>query len=332
MSTKLARQGGAFLQHLNVSEAFSRPARQMISQTHIRRLSMFPRGRFAGLLAARAPVLRPSLINTYATAAKTKTKTTKAKDSEPKPKAAKGAAAQGTSKIRKVKVQDKDAVKEEKKKSKPLSEEQKKKALRKEIRQTKELCLTPPPMLPQTAFGVARKVMSETVQKERRDLRGIYINLEAIQRARNLTAEEEEGFARTAEENKAKNEEAMAKWIKSYTPTQIRDANKARRRLARLTGKKGTKHTMQLEDPRLVSRPLVPFAQFVKTQMQEDLGLASLPIKDRMRRIAESWKSVTPEEKEVYQQAYNEDKERYIREFKDVYGDEPSIIGKEARE
>ncbi|RAK82322.1 HMG-box domain-containing protein [Aspergillus fijiensis CBS 313.89] len=346
MPAKLVRQGGVFLQHLNISDAFSRPVRQMISHAHVQRLSMLSRGRFIGPIAARAPVLSRGLTNTYATAAEAKSSEPKAAKSIPKVRKVQATESKETAKVKKPKAQTgktkvtkkaaKKATKKERKprEKKPLTpEEEEKLTLRekkKQIKECKALCLTPPQLYPTTVYAVARAEAGKQISKEGLHMKGIYMINEIQERILSLRAEQTEEYARIAEENKKLNEKIMADWIKSYTPAQIRDANKARRKLTKLTGKRQSRLTL-IDDPRLVARPLHPYAHFTKNRFQ-DPHIASLPMSERSPRISAEWKALAPEERKAYDQAYREDKERYLREYREVYGDEPPKLPKAQRE
>ncbi|PYI35190.1 hypothetical protein BP00DRAFT_412422 [Aspergillus indologenus CBS 114.80] len=330
MPAKLVRQGGVFLQHLNISDAFSRPVRQMISHAHVQRLSMLSRGRFVGPIAARAPLLSRSLTNTYATAAQAKSSEPKAAKSIPKVRKVQATKTKETAEVKKTKGTGKTqkATKKEPKRrqKKALTPEQEEKlSLRekkKQIRECKALCLTPPRLHPTAAFAVARQEAGKLVAKEGLHEKGIYMIQKIQEHIQNLRSEQAEEYERIAEENKKLNEQIMADWIKSYTPAQIRDANIARRKLVKLTGKRQSRLTL-IDDPRLVARPAPPYAHFTRTQYQEDPNLINLPLLERSHRISALWKALSPEERKAYDQAYREDQQRYYREYKEVYGDEP---------
>ncbi|OJK00445.1 hypothetical protein ASPACDRAFT_60272 [Aspergillus aculeatus ATCC 16872] len=343
MPAKLVRQGGVFLQHLNISDAFSRPVRQMISHAHVQRLSMLSRGRFVGPIAARAPVLSRRLTNTYATAAQAKSSEPKAAKSIPKVRKVQATESKGTAKVKKTKAQTgktrvtKKATKKERKprEKKPLTPEQEEKLTlrekKKQIKECKALCLTPPQLHPTTVYAVARAEAGKQISKENLHMKGIYMINELQERISSLRSEQSEEYARIAEENKKLNEKIMADWIKTFTPAQIRDANKARRKLVKLTGKRQSKLAL-IDDPRLVARPLHPYAHFTKTRIHEDPHIASLPMSERSPRLSAEWKALAPEERKAYDQAYQEDKERYLREYREVYGDEPPKLPKAQRE
>ncbi|PYH81946.1 hypothetical protein BO82DRAFT_354111 [Aspergillus uvarum CBS 121591] len=310
MPAKLVRQGGVFLQHLNISDAFSRPVRQMISHAHVQRLSMLSRGRFVGAIAARAPLLSRGLTNTYATAAQAKASEPKAANSIPKVRKVQATESKGSAKVKKTneatgktKKATKKATKEPKpRQKKALTPEQEEKlSLRekkKQIKECKALCLTPPRLHPTTAYAVARNEAGKLLAKEGLHMQGVYMINELQERIRNLRSEQAEEYERIAEENKKLNEQLMADWIKTYTPAQIRDANIARRRLVKLTGKRQSRLSL-IEDPRLVARPLHPYALFTKTQILEDPHLGNLPLAERSQRISALWKALSPEEKKV---------------------------------
>lgn len=212
MPAKLVRQGGVFLQHLNISDAFSRPVRQMISHAHVQRLSMLSRGRFIGPIAARAPVLSRGLTNTYATAAEAKSSEPKAAKSIPKVRKVQATESKETAKVKKPKAQTgktkvtkkatkkaaKKATKKERKprEKKPLTpEEEEKLTLRekkKQIKECKALCLTPPQLYPTTVYAVARAEAGKQISKEGLHMKGIYMINEIQERILSLRAEQTE--------------------------------------------------------------------------------------------------------------------------------------------
>ncbi|PYH46198.1 uncharacterized protein BP01DRAFT_391039 [Aspergillus saccharolyticus JOP 1030-1] len=326
MPVKLARQGGALLQHINTSDVFSRPVRQMISHAHIQRISMLSSGRSAGLLSARISILSRSLTNTYATAAK-------AKESESKVRKVKSRVAkekqepeseQETTKPKRGRPK-KELVDGKPKELTPKQQEaQNARDKRQEILQLKEKALTLPDLNPVNWGSVARKALAEIAMKEKPELRrgGPSLLNELMERVRVLPEEEIERYKKTALENKDKNEEVMNKWIQSYTPAQIRDANAARHKLHKLEKKRS--RLRLINDPRLVSRPAPPYVIFSRIRTEEDPELKNLPFVERSRAIAAQWKELASEEKKAYYQTFEEDKERYQREYKEVYGEKPA--------
>lgn len=83
-------------------------------------------------------------------------------------------------------------------------------------------------------------------------------------------------------------------FIKSYTPAQIRDANRARRRLATLTGGRYT----ALRDERLVKAPTPPYA-FYFNERFETGDFKHMSLIDMQNRIRDEFMGLIPSEKRV---------------------------------
>ena len=74
---------------------------------------------------------------------------------------------------------------------------------------------------------------------------------------------------RIANENKAKNEAALKRWVQSFTPLQIKEANNARDQLKREAKKNSSKRQFRhkfshIKDDRLVKQPANTYAMFVQ--------------------------------------------------------------------
>lgn len=87
---------------------------------------------------------------------------------------------------------------------------------------------------------------------------------------------------------------AYDQWIKSHTPLQIKEANLARRRLAKL--KKSS--VPQLRDDRLVKRPRTAFVHYF-VERTEGGDFKHMAAKDITSRVTEEWRGMTDYEKEV---------------------------------
>lgn len=126
------------------------------------------------------------------------------------------------------------------------------------------------------------------------------------------------------------------RWLKSHTPLQIKEANLARRRLSKKTGK----NLRQIDDSRLVKRPRTSYLIFL-TERTSQGDFKHMAVKDIAVQVAEEWKGLTSSEKEVrwrqrfiestpadlriqkYQNLQSVDRERYVREYREAYGQEP---------
>ncbi|OJJ73962.1 hypothetical protein ASPBRDRAFT_29120 [Aspergillus brasiliensis CBS 101740] len=320
MPLNLARCGGGVLQHLQLSEAFSRPVRQAISQSHVRCMSLAALGRFSTPNVRYAPLsvaLSGHLTNGYATAASPKgrastkstskdtktTKSTKSTKSTKKPRA------------KKVLTDEQKAAKKE---AKEKSE------LRQLVKQLKAASLTPPKRLT-NHFTLTMLSKLEEVKKEGTGLKGKEAFKEAADRAKNISEAEREKFVATAATNKEEYEKEYKKWLDSHSPLEIKQANDARRRLAQIQNKK----FFPLHDPRLVKRSKIAYLFYAEERHQAG-DLKHMPIPERGVRIAEEWRGMTTAEKQKYVRLQEVDADRYAREYKVVYGEDPPYVGKNA--
>ena len=191
MSLSLARCGGGVLQHLQLSDAFSRPIRQAISQSHVRRMSLATLGRFSTPNVRYAPVsvaLSGRLINGYATAATPKKRTTKkAEPKAPKdPKATKATrATKGTKATKKPRAKKvlTEEQKEAKKEAKIASDQ------RKLVKELKAAVLSPPKRLT-NYFTLAMLAKLEEIKKEGKELAAKDAFKEAAERAKAISEAE----------------------------------------------------------------------------------------------------------------------------------------------
>lgn len=94
--------------------------------------------------------------------------------------------------------------------------------------------------------------------------------------------------------NSAANADAYDKWIKQYTPLQIKKANSLRRKLARRTGKT----FYPLHDDRLVKGAARPWIRFSSERMMAD-DFQNIPPQERMGRASKEWHAMTSADKEV---------------------------------
>jgi hypothetical protein len=106
-------------------------------------------------------------------------------------------------------------------------------------------------------------------------------------------------YLRQAEANKAANAAAYESWVKSYTPLQIREANMARKKLSKLTeSSKRPVKMPPIRDDRLVKGTQTSYNIYTRERYNSG-DLKHMPITDATHRIAEEWKGLTDQEKEV---------------------------------
>ncbi|GAB1196282.1 hypothetical protein APSETT444_005551 [Aspergillus pseudonomiae] len=322
MPLNLARRGGAILRNLHLSDAFSRPIHVAVSQSRIRRISLITRGKTL-LPISRAPsatsVLSQRLLKTYAT-------TTESKSEKTKPaKTTKGE--KGTKKTKTKKSSTKPKPKP--KPRKPLTEEQKeakkeaKKAqkLKDHIKALKATALQAPKKLPERVANlIIMQKLQETLKTHKTPQEAFKA---ASELGRTISEEERERLNAIAESNRNANEAAYDQWIKSHTPLQIKEANLARNRLTKLTKKKYP----LLRDDRLVKRPSSSYVFFYLERTGQG-DFKHMTVKDIGARVAEEWKGLTESEKEKYYKLHLADRERYDRQYQEVYGEEAPKLRK----
>ncbi|KAI5288796.1 hypothetical protein KEM54_004853 [Ascosphaera aggregata] len=174
------------------------------------------------------------------------------------------------------------------------------------IRKLRKLTLKPPKMLPKT-------VQQLYVTKLRtNDFSG------AIQGLAKLSPEEKQALEDCAAQNAKTNAKVLREWILSLTPLQVKQANSARRKLRKLLGKS---RVWLLHDDRTVTRPLDSWKVFLKEK--NNTRGANESVLEMTHRISQEWRSFTPEQKEKYERIAHEDFERYLKEYREVYGEEP---------
>ncbi|KAG5657159.1 hypothetical protein KAF25_001748 [Fusarium avenaceum] len=124
---------------------------------------------------------------------------------------------------------------------------------------------------------------------------------------RQLDESEVQELARRAAINREKNVENYKAWVETYEPARIFLANKARRRLAFLTGKP----QKLLTDDRLPVRPAGSYAIF----MRENYASFSNPdAQEKFKDLAQAWKDMSPAEKDQYEERAAEQSIQYKAE------------------
>ncbi|KZZ88083.1 High mobility group, superfamily [Ascosphaera apis ARSEF 7405] len=215
--------------------------------------------------------------------------------------------------VRKAKKVAKKPVKPKKK---VLTERQKellaKKKLRDEVAELKVKALTPPEKLPDTNMSLYVK----------EHVNGTNDFKKAAQQYKDLPEHQVQDLSRRAAANKRANAEAYKRWIETLTPLQVKDANQARRRLNTLLKKQAYR---PLHDDRLVTRPRSGYVLFFKdhfaAQAQPEDKAATVA-----GRIGMMWRNLGAAEKEKYTSLAQQDRARYINEYKHLYGEEPRVL------
>ncbi|PWY81909.1 hypothetical protein BO70DRAFT_362343 [Aspergillus heteromorphus CBS 117.55] len=321
MPLNLARCGGGVLQH-QLNQAFSRPVRQAIVQSHVRPLSLITLGRLSSFNARPAPVsvaLSRGPSNTYATAASKPTKATKATDATKSPKSPKATKAQKTSKTPKA-PKDTDAPSKERKPKMTVQEKERKDRAKERdlVAKTKIATLvSEEPKRPLTAYMLAiiDKMKEIKAAHSDADLPQTEIFRLATEAAKTISAEEKEKYTSTWEASKEAYPGVYRKWVESYTPIEIKQANLARKQLARLRNKK----PRYIQDDRLVKRPKASYILYAEERLSSS-DLHDLPVPERSKHVGAEWNNMTKAQKEPYVVRAAEDAERYKREYLAAYG------------
>ncbi|EZF31296.1 hypothetical protein H109_00210 [Trichophyton interdigitale MR816] len=258
----------------------------------------------AGSFAARPSIeglfRSLSLSNSYATtAAKPKTKAdktvTKKKKASKKPTPPPKRGRPGKS--------DKEKRAEEKKKEAKVR-------AREDLENLKEAALTPPKPLPTSKiaiFSAGKGPLAESVK--------------AFKEISQFQVDE---LAQTAEKNAETNRHNLEQWIESHTPLEIKNANAARRKLRRILPKKSRLYS-PIKDDRQVKGPRNAYLLY-SLDKHNSGELSYLSAKERVAETARSWKNASESEKEKYKSLQEEDRKRYIDEYKSTYGEEPKLV------
>ncbi|KAA8652137.1 hypothetical protein EYZ11_012792 [Aspergillus tanneri] len=299
--------GRAVLRNLRLN-AFSRPMHAPLAHSQVRRVCLAThRGTlkpFSTTVLSSSPLFRQQ-VNAYSTAS----------DSSKKKTASKAG-----------KASKKTTGKKKATKPKELSEKQKLTQERREFKKTIEAlkitALEPPKRLVENLWNLAVQTKLSETKGEYKSGKEIF--KAATDLAKNISQEEKESFAATVKSNKEANEVAYKEWIKSHPAVQVRDANIARRRLARLTGR----IFPPLRDDRLVKRPRNAFSFYMKERYGGgDFKHMTAP--EMISQARQEWQGMTNIEKEKYEELKRSDKDRYIREYQEAYGEEPKLVKRE---
>ncbi|KAM0197946.1 hypothetical protein ACHAPA_001776 [Fusarium lateritium] len=125
---------------------------------------------------------------------------------------------------------------------------------------------------------------------------------------RQLDESEVQELTRRGAINREKNIENYKAWVETHEPARIFLANKARRRLAFLTGKP---HKL-ITDERLPARPVGAYANFLR----ENYATFSNPnAQEKFKDLAQAWKDISKAEKDQYEERAAEQSIQYKAEI-----------------
>ncbi|EEY18624.1 predicted protein [Verticillium alfalfae VaMs.102] len=214
-------------------------------------------------------------------------------------------------------------VKKAKKTTKPAMKEaapkKKKKAAvktqpEKEVRELKKIALLKEPKkLPETVWTLFTtqniKSGEASLGERSKQLAEEYRLLDAAETER-LTSNQR--LKDLAEKNKVANNAAYKAWVESHTPAEIVAANNARNVLRRKVNKgRGVTHRFPIRDERLPKRPTTVYNLFFKARWAS--GDFSGSVTEATRTIAEEYKQLSEEQRQVYEDLATADFERYAR-------------------
>ncbi|KAM0502591.1 hypothetical protein ACHAP6_000501 [Verticillium nonalfalfae] len=227
-------------------------------------------------------------------------KTTKSATKEAAPKKKKGAAKPKPKKVKKAKKEVAPEVK-----------------LAQEVRELKKIALLKEPKkLPETVWTLftTQNIKSGEASLGER-------SKQLAEEYRLLDAAETERLKDLAEKNKVANNAAYKAWVESHTPAEIVAANNARNVLRRKVNKgKGVTHRFPIRDERLPKRPTTVYNLFFKARWAS--GDFSGSVTEATRTIAEEYKQLSEEQRQVYEDLATADFERYAREVSSVLNKE----------
>ncbi|KAJ9204112.1 transcriptional regulator family: HMG [Paecilomyces variotii] len=322
MPFMLARRGRCIVRQFGLRETLPLSTRVSLVPRHVRRVSLAVNDLSLKQATPTGPVrsvLSQIQATSYATAGRPKAHTGRAKASTGSSGSKKTGKKSTSSKKKELTPEEKEAKKEA----------QKAKALKEEIKQLKITALEPPKKLPQSAYTVAFQEKMVSGPKEEGKPPAQHFK-EVANAVKELPSYELERYAQIAESNKAENSAAYDAWIKSHTPLQIKDANAARRRLKQLLGDAKSGKYYQLSDDRLVKKAASPYALFLK-ERYESGDFKHMSVQEAAARAGEEWKGLTESEKQKFNELYKEAYERYSREHREIYGEDPPSHNKKSR-
>ncbi|KAF3346338.1 hypothetical protein VD0002_g7826 [Verticillium dahliae] len=230
----------------------------------------------------------------------TKSATKKAATKKAAPKKKKAAAKPKPKKVKKAKKEVAPEVK-----------------LAQEVRELKKIALLKEPKkLPETVWTIFTtqniKSGEASLGERARQLAEEY---------RRLDAAETERLKDLAEKNKVANNAAYKAWVESHAPADIAAANNARNVLRRKLNKgRGVTHRFPIRDERLPKRPTTVYNLFFKARWAS--GDFSGSVTETTRTIAEEYKQLSEEQRQVYEDLATADFERYAREVSSVLNKE----------
>ncbi|KAL8681175.1 MAG: hypothetical protein Q9186_002707 [Xanthomendoza sp. 1 TL-2023] len=255
------------------------------------------------------PTAKTTATDPAAATEESAAKKTKAKAKpKSKPKSKRRTRAKSTKARKKSK---KAKAKPAKKKKKVVTPEEKERIILKELKLN---ALKIPKMAPASAFSVLLAERAKEMKVAVGAGRSPATESSSMYRA--FTPEEREHYNHIANQNKVANKSKYKEWILSHTPSQIYEANRARRSLK--SRSKSGRSWPKLQDERSVLRQRNAYSGFV-AQRYSSGDFAGLNIAESGRLIGAEWRAMSESDKEPFTKESERDSARYKQEVKAVY-------------
>ncbi|KAK7536118.1 uncharacterized protein J3D65DRAFT_403932 [Phyllosticta citribraziliensis] len=277
---------------------------------------------------ATAPAVKT--FRSYATATKTKPKPKSTTKKVPAKKTATRKTAAKKKPVKKAvkkpvkKTAAKKPIKKAAPKRKPLTERQKllkeKAKVRENIAQLKVAALEEPKKLPANGWAIYLGEFYNNLPQGHGE-KVTEVLKKASTEFKTLPSSELERLQKQAADNVKRNNEAYKKFVNSYTPQQIYEANKAR---VTLKKKLAAYKKNKLQDDRLVKAPRGPFVYFFLEKRGSVEGSPS----EKAKQAGQEWRALSAAQKQKYEDIARQDTQRYIKQYKSLYGEEPQVAKK----
>lgn len=121
-----------------------------------------------------------------------------------------------------------------------------------------------------------------------------------------LSTPEHQALQEIADKNRIANQATLKAWVLSYTPTQIREANLARARLAKLANKKSSH---KIVDDRIPKRPTSSYFIFYKGRYNGSSG----PVFEQVKQAAQEWNKMSAAERKPYEDLNQQERVQYAK-------------------
>ncbi|KAF3392954.1 hypothetical protein DPV78_009549 [Talaromyces pinophilus] len=325
-----ARRGRRVLHQVNLQQTAALSTRVPIVVSHVRRVFRLANTRptfkaGTSTLNQLGAVLQRNQYSTTTTTtsadpAKPKRRGRPPKDGEPKPKKKAAKKRKPKKKVKKVRKLSEDALEKRRKQRQEQKVKDTIKALIAESLKKEEPKLRSPIawnlFVSEKLKGIADKDGKSSA------LRDIAVQY------RELPESQRETLGQEATKLSKENGEKMREWVHSYSPLRIKQANAARKLLPKYMAKHEKSPIIKLSpihDDRQVKRPVSAFLWFFKERVATG-EYRGLPVTEISERVKAEWLNTSDSEKQLYLTKAEEDRRRYITEYRDTYGEDPNFV------